>query len=132
MSHMPAPPLTELRMLTWLGLTILLEHSLYSSAMELFFMMTEPPRLSKRLLEGDAASALCMPLDYLFLTLVIMRRSGEKGLIGEGGSTELRWRDACDAFFDYLTGECSLGCERRESRRLRYLAILFKSSYFAF
>ena len=88
--HRPAPPLTELRMLTWLGLTILLEHSLYSSAMELFFMITEPPRLSKRLLEGDAASAFCMPLDYLFLTLVIMRRSGEKGLIGEGGSTELR------------------------------------------
>ena len=81
----------ELRMLTWLGFTMFLEHSLYSSAIELFFMITEPPRRSKRLFVGDAAPPLVgdPPISRDLFAFVIIRLSrGEKGLLGEGGSIE--------------------------------------------
>ena len=82
----------ELRMLTWLGFTMFLEHSLYSSAIELFFMITEPPRRSKRLFVGDTAASPLVgdpPISRDLFAFVIIRLSrGEKGLLGEGGSIE--------------------------------------------
>ena len=95
----------ELRMLTWLGFTMFLEYSLYSSAIELFFMITDPPRRSKRLFAvGDAAPPLVgdPPISRDLLTFVIIRLSpGENGLLGEGGSIEFFRRiDVCEAFTD--------------------------------
>ena len=84
----------ELRMLAWLGFTIL-EHSLYISAIELFFMITEPPRRPKRLFVGGDEPSLVVdpPISRDLLAFVIIRLSrGEKGPLGEGGSIEFLCR----------------------------------------